>query len=844
MQALADKVWNNPAFHSAAARLQQGWIAKELGVDPPNPPTLEEAGRVIRASAILACSDDPTHRQQAFRSATSAFELFGADELPLDQAIRVVLARLGNFPAMGTRSAIEKARAHLPAPLFGEELVVSDARTIRLGERSVVLTDYQWNLWKRLQRKERVAVAAPTSAGKSFILQNFIGGLFDDARPRTVVYLVPTRALISQVSADLRRIVAGQPPASIVEIATVPLERTTPLPVRAVFVMTQERLQMTVSAHTEFAANVVIVDEAHSVGEGARGILLQWVIEDLLRRNPDTQLLFASPQIRNLDVFGDMFGLSDVEQLPSREPTVAQNFLIVRPEGTRFDEVSVHYVENDRTTTEITKVKLERRSPSRRRRLIEISARLGMGSTNLVYANGAGDAEHIAIELAKLFKERVPTKRQSALAQLAAETVHESYALVECVQRGVAFHYSNMPALVRQAVEQAVVAGDIDYLVCTSTLLQGVNLPAKNIFMCRPEKGDDKPLESVDFWNLAGRAGRLLKEFQGNIFLIDYDSWRRKPLSQPRDALIVPALQTALTTSADELTSIFRNGMGPARNNELLEAAFVRLLDDHAHDRMPQVIGRLSSPAGGDGFALVSSLVADAALDVALPTSVLRRSPNISPHKQQALYRFLHEWASTSEVAARSLVPLHPRDTHAYGCYAAILQICHQLIMGMRHESRVHRFLAIIVLRWMKGHPLPRIIQNQLNRNPEKNRREVVRETLELVEKRVRYDCWRLFSCYGSVLSAVLIDLGRTDLVEAMPPIPLFLEVGASDRTTISLMSAGIPRAIAMRLADFPKQPLVDVEAARRWLRTAPLADYGLSPLLMKEVRDVIDTIR
>jgi len=94
------------------------------------------------------------------------------------------------------------------------------------------------------------------------------------------------------------------------------------------------------------------------------------------------------------------------------------------------------------------------------------------------------------------------------------------------------------------------------------------------------------------------------------------------------------------------------------------------------------------------------------------------------------------------------------------------------------------------------------------------------------------------------VLSAVLIDLGRTDLVEAMPPIPLFLEVGASDRTTISLMSAGIPRAIAMRLADFPKQPLVDVEAARRWLRTAPLADYGLSPLLMKEVRDVIDTIR
>lgn len=841
MQALADKVWGNPAFHAAAARLQHGWIAKELGVEPPHPPTLVEAGKVIRAAAILACSDDSTHRQQAFRSATSAFELFGADELPLDQAIRVVLARLGNFPAMGTRIAIEKARAQLPAPLFGEELIVSDARTIRLGDRSVVLTDYQWHLWERLQHKERVAVAAPTSAGKSFILQNFIGGQFEDERPRTVVYLVPTRALISQVSADLRRLVAGQSLASTIEIATVPLERASPLPARAVFVMTQERLQMTLSAHAEFAADVIIVDEAHSVGEGARGILLQWVIEDLLRRNPAAQLLFASPQIRNLDVFGKMFGLPDVKRLPSREPTVAQNFLIVRAEGSRFDEISVHYVETDRTTTEITKVKLERRSRSRRRRLIEIAARLGAGSTNLVYANGAGDAETIAIELAKLLQARIPTKRQSALAQLAAETVHHSYALVECVQRGVAFHYSNMPALVRQAVEQAVVAGDIDYLVCTSTLLQGVNLPAKNIFMCRPEKGDDKPLESVDFWNLAGRAGRLLKEFQGNIFLIDYDSWRKKPLSQPRDALIVPALQMALSTGADEITSIFRDGPGPRRNNELLEAAFVRLLDDHAHDRMSEVIGRLSAPAGGDGFALVSGLVDDAAREVALPTSVLRRSPNISPHKQQALYRFLYDWASTSDVATRSLVPLHPRDTHAYGCYAAILQICHQLIMGMRPESRVHRFLAIIVLRWMKGHPLPRIIQSQLNRNPDKNRREIVRETLELVEKRVRYDCWRLFSCYGSVLSAVLIDLGRTELVDAMPPIPLFLEVGASDRTTISLMGAGLPRAVATRLSDFPKQPLVDVDAAKRWLLTAPLTDYGLSPLLMNEVRSVIE---
>nr|WP_249787546.1 hypothetical protein [Bradyrhizobium sp. NBAIM03] len=91
-----------------------------------------------------------------------------------------------------------------------------------------------------------------------------------------------------------------------------------------------------------------------------------------------------------------------------------------------------------------------------------------------------------------------------------------------------------MPTQIRTAVEEAVARGDIDYLVCTTTLLQGVNLSAKNLFLCRPQKGDNVPLESVDFWNLVGRAGRLMKEFQGNIFLIDYDNWRKKPLEQPR----------------------------------------------------------------------------------------------------------------------------------------------------------------------------------------------------------------------------------------------------------------------------------------------------------------------
>jgi superfamily II DNA or RNA helicase len=42
---------------------------------------------------------------------------------------------------------------------------------------------------------------------------------------------------------------------------------------------------------------------------------------------------------------------------------------------------------------------------------------------------------------------------------------------------------TNNPQLIREKVERLFEKGFIDYLFSTSTLLEGVNLPAKNIFI-------------------------------------------------------------------------------------------------------------------------------------------------------------------------------------------------------------------------------------------------------------------------------------------------------------------------------------------------------------------------
>lgn len=362
---------------------------------------------------------------------------------------------------------------------------------------------------------------------------------------------MPTRALITQVSDAVRRSLAGATgDAGSPLVVTVPVESVLRLPGRAVYVMTQERAQIMLAAHPGFAPGVVVVNEAHGVGEGARGVRLQAALEELLRRRPTAQLLFASPGVRNLAVFGKLLGADDVQPLRSREPAVAQNFVTVDVVDQQRGGLRLRLADSAVDDPPVAEVNMGNRTVTRVERLANVAFALGRGATNVVYANGAAEAEEVALAMAALVGGDRATPARMELQRVAAEAVHPAYALTQCVLRGVAFHYSNMPTQLRLAIEQAVAAGHIDHLVCTSTLLQGVNLPAKNIFMFRPEKGATRPLQGVDFWNLAGRAGRLMKEFQGNIFLIDYGGWRNDPLQQARKADVIPAVEEGLLRPA------------------------------------------------------------------------------------------------------------------------------------------------------------------------------------------------------------------------------------------------------------------------------------------------------
>ncbi len=839
IQELSEKVWANSNFHEAIRRVELAWLRKEFGVATEASISLEDANKLIRAAAILACSDRQEHRMAAFRAATCTFEIFGTTDLPLDQALRVVLARLGNFASFSTRSEVENAQSSLPLALVTEEIDSADRRRIEVNEKTIHLTDFQHRLWTTLTSKRRVALTAPTSAGESFVLQTYFTSLFAAQHDQILIYLVPTRALISQVAAELTALLRGLDAPNTI---TVPIDAETSLPNRAIYIMTQERAQLMLAAHPKFRASVLVVDEAQSIEDGSRGVLLQWVIDDLLMRDPQTQILFASPSIRNLDVFARLFGLDEVVECASDEPTVAQNFLVVTIDSATKGQIAIHTANDGAARTkEVTRFQLGQTIAGRIDKLVHVAARLGAGQSNIVYANGPAEAEKIALQLADIFSDRAPTAEQLALAELIHEAVHPHYVLAHCVKRGVAFHYSNIPTQLRRAIEQAVSAGHVDYLVCTSTLLQGVNLPAKNVFMCAPEKGRTKPLESTDFWNLSGRAGRLRREFHGNIFLIDYANWKKKPLEGPKDTVITPAIERTVRDNKARLISIITDqAKSIDRDDPTLETAFVRLYSDHKNGNLTTMLARIGVSVDDPRANELSSALSVADNTVSIPTEVIRRTPNISAHKQQRLFECLHQKIANGTDVAKTLIPRHPRENEAFQSYADILEMCHQIILGIDTSKNLHRFHALMALKWMKGLPLPQIIDDQIRRNTQRNIRTTIRNTFDLIETQIRFQAVRLFGCYNTLLVYALKNAGMTEFASTIPSLPLYLEIGASDKTMISFISLGLSRVTAMKLNELSARKDLDVAGALQWLRTRPPETLDLSPLLLEEVRAIV----
>ena len=81
---------------------------------------------------------------------------------------------------------------------------------------------------------------------------------------------------------------------------------------------------------------------------------------------------------------------------------------------------------------------------------------------------------------------------------------------------GIFAHHADTPHGIRLAIQHAMKEGLTKFVVCTSTLAQGVNFPLKYRIVTSTSQGRDQILVR-DFHNLIGRAGRAGMHTEGSV---------------------------------------------------------------------------------------------------------------------------------------------------------------------------------------------------------------------------------------------------------------------------------------------------------------------------------------
>lgn len=168
--------------------------------------------KLLQCATTFSLSNRVSIRKTAYNIAINCrninFKRNTDDTVFINSLIALVLSRLGNFPAEN-KFLKENNMSNdykLPQSLWFEKEVHQEDNTVNiLGDYNIVLTDFQLQLWKSVKEHTVSIVNAPTSAGKSFILQNHIVHALNSGA-QNALYIVPTRALIEQVVNDFRNI--------------------------------------------------------------------------------------------------------------------------------------------------------------------------------------------------------------------------------------------------------------------------------------------------------------------------------------------------------------------------------------------------------------------------------------------------------------------------------------------------------------------------------------------------------------------------------------------------------------------------------------------------------------
>lgn len=365
---------------------------------------------------------------------------------------------------------------HLENVSFSDRLAY-EVHRVEGVEKGMVFHRLQAHVFHLLMQGRNVVLSASTSVGKSLV----IDAVLAQGKFRKVVVIVPTIALIDETR---RRLVRRFRQSC--NVITHPSQEAKESFIN-VYLLTQERvLQRDDLGDVDF----VVIDEFYKLDlasdsdEKNRSIDLSLAFHKLAKQG--TQFYLLGPNIQNIQ------GLDGYEYnfIPSNFSTVAVDV--------------IHY-------------NLRTRGDERKDKLLELCAQIS--SPTLIYCQSPASANRVAQLLIDKgdFPELEATRE---ISDWIAENYHPAWNVAKAISLGIGIHHGGVPRAIQQYFVKLFNERTIRYIICTSTMIEGVNTSAENVIIY-DRRINKNTFDFFTFKNISGRAGRMNQYFIGKVFMLE-----------------------------------------------------------------------------------------------------------------------------------------------------------------------------------------------------------------------------------------------------------------------------------------------------------------------------------
>lgn len=786
LNELATKIINNEGYKNASDSLFNSYILELSGANKK----LERSviKKLIFSSQIFYKSHDEKLQNEGAILLSMMLDICSNDYPDLVPIANSVFANSGDFPNI---QLLNERHPELNFKYnFYSEAQIEFRQTLNtVEELDFPLTNYQRSLWDDLSADNDVITAAPTSAGKTHIILNYLLQKVAKSEGAFSAIIVPTRALISEVAGKLYQLTKEYNFENQIEICTIAKEGR--FGNKTFFVMTQERLHELL-LRGDIYFDYLFIDEAHNIADNSRGVLLHLTIERMLE-DSFPQIIISMPSANYQNAFSTIFKDIEFSKEITQHSPVAKIIMSVVPKGREL-----HITRQN--STNISRIEKGFKGTN----LADIVYKLGKGQSNIIFRNTTSACENIANKISDLISETESNELLEEAADYVEKFIHSDFSLAENLRKGIAFHYGPLPSSIRVMIENLAKDNQIKFISCTSTLAEGINLPAKNLFLQNPYQPilykPSERIEDVVMNNITGRAGRMLQHFSGNIFLIDPEKWSFPDHfdDELRDEQKIPTYFKSLNEELDLIISALSGGYAHNEADQYkLYTIANKLIKEFASNNLDKTINAEELTLKEEDVTLLRQHIKLAHDNLVVSAFTLEANPTVGYIQQNKLFTFINQ----QEGFELWTLP-HPKAAELYQTLLNISRKLHEFGVYTPTENYTLEYICLITVKWVQGSSLKDIISEQIawdDQHQPKSVNTSVRNVIKVINSDIRFRLSNAVRCYQVLLESILINKGLD-----LPSVKLhsFIEIGACEDRMITLINMGLSREAAKEIDD------------------------------------------